>query len=130
MLRKLTIKNYKSIYNITVDLVRTNVFIGENGCGKTNILEALAMRGIKLERQINAALFERSIVSKQKLSAVPREIQPDIDEAFKDNSRNISPTLVAQYHLQLPDKKLIRAKLHELMEKELAAKNKDVGEDE
>ncbi len=45
MLRKLAIKNYKSIYDISVDLGRINVFIGENGCGKTNILEALAMAG-------------------------------------------------------------------------------------
>lgn len=30
-------------------------------------------------------------------------------------SRNLSPTLIAQYQLQLPDKKLIRAKLHELL---------------
>ena len=30
-------------------------------------------------------------------------------------SRNISPTLVAHYETQLPDKKLIRAKLHELL---------------
>ncbi len=30
-------------------------------------------------------------------------------------SRNMSPTLVAQYQLQLPDKKLIQAKLHELL---------------
>ena len=29
-------------------------------------------------------------------------------------SRNLSPTLIAQYQLQLPDKKLIQAKLHEL----------------
>ena len=29
-------------------------------------------------------------------------------------SRNLSPTLVAEYHLQLPDKKLLQAKLHEL----------------
>lgn len=29
-------------------------------------------------------------------------------------SRNLSPTLIAQYQLQLPDKKLLRAKLHEL----------------
>jgi predicted nuclease of restriction endonuclease-like (RecB) superfamily len=29
-------------------------------------------------------------------------------------SRNLSPTMVAQYEIQLPDKKLIRAKLHEL----------------
>lgn len=30
-------------------------------------------------------------------------------------SRNLSPALIAQYQLQLPDKKLIQAKLHELL---------------
>jgi len=30
-------------------------------------------------------------------------------------SRNLSPTMVAQYEIQLPDKKLIQAKLHELL---------------
>ena len=34
-------------------------------------------------------------------------------------SRNLSPTLIAQYQLQLPDKKLIQAKLHELLEQDL-----------
>jgi predicted nuclease of restriction endonuclease-like (RecB) superfamily len=33
-------------------------------------------------------------------------------------SRNLSPTLIAQYQLQLPDKKLIQAKLHELLAQE------------
>lgn len=33
-------------------------------------------------------------------------------------SRNLSPTLIAQYQLQLPDKKLIQAKLHELIKSE------------
>ena len=41
MLRELTIKNYKSILDHTIELGRINVFIGENGCGKTNILEAV-----------------------------------------------------------------------------------------
>jgi predicted nuclease of restriction endonuclease-like (RecB) superfamily len=31
-------------------------------------------------------------------------------------SRHLSPTLIAQYQLQLPDKKLLQAKLHELFE--------------
>jgi len=31
-------------------------------------------------------------------------------------SRNLSPTLITQYQLQLPDKKLLQAKLHELYE--------------
>jgi hypothetical protein len=29
-------------------------------------------------------------------------------------SRNLSPALIAQYQLQLPDKKLLQVKLHEL----------------
>lgn len=43
MLSSLTIKNFKSIVDLTLELGRFNVFIGENGCGKTNILEALGM---------------------------------------------------------------------------------------
>lgn len=38
-------------------------------------------------------------------------------------SRNLSPALVAQYQLQLPDKKLIQAKLHELLAQELGARD-------
>lgn len=34
-------------------------------------------------------------------------------------SRNLSPTLIAQYQLQLPDKELIQAKLHEWLAQEL-----------
>lgn len=36
-------------------------------------------------------------------------------------SRNLSPTLIAQYELQLPDKKLLQAKLHELFVEEVIA---------
>ena len=39
-------------------------------------------------------------------------------------SRNLSPTMVAQYELQLPDKKLIQAKLHELSENGYLESNK------
>jgi predicted nuclease of restriction endonuclease-like (RecB) superfamily len=35
-------------------------------------------------------------------------------------SRNLSPTLIAQYQLQLPDKKLLQARLHELLAGEWA----------
>lgn len=40
-LRKLTIKNFKSITALTIRLGRINVFIGANNAGKTNILEAV-----------------------------------------------------------------------------------------
>ena len=42
MIPNITIKNLKSIADDTIELGRVNVFIGENGCGKSNILEAIA----------------------------------------------------------------------------------------
>lgn len=46
MLESISIKNFKSIANDTIELGRVNVFIGENGCGKSNILEALAFASL------------------------------------------------------------------------------------
>ncbi|MCP4151663.1 MAG: AAA family ATPase, partial [bacterium] len=45
MIKEITIKNFKSINELKLELGRFNVFIGENGCGKTNLLEAIAFRG-------------------------------------------------------------------------------------
>ena len=44
MIRKVRVENYKSIPNLTLDLGRLTVLIGENGCGKSNILEAIALK--------------------------------------------------------------------------------------
>lgn len=43
MINELHIKNYKSIRELTLPLGRINVFIGENGAGKSNILEVIAL---------------------------------------------------------------------------------------
>ena len=62
MLASLTVRNFKSIVDLTLELGRFNVFIGENGCGKTNILEALAMAaGAVANRLGNEDLFLRGV---------------------------------------------------------------------
>lgn len=43
MINKIKIENYKSVVSLELELGRINVFIGENGCGKTNILEGIAL---------------------------------------------------------------------------------------
>lgn len=43
MIEFISIKNYKSILDLQLELGRVNVFIGANGVGKSNILEAVAM---------------------------------------------------------------------------------------
>jgi len=41
MIEKIHIQNFKSIYDLELEVGRVNLFIGENGSGKSNILEAL-----------------------------------------------------------------------------------------
>mgnify|MGYP002626765970 FL=1 len=43
MISNVTIKNYKSVVDVSLPLGRFNLLIGANGCGKSNILEGLAM---------------------------------------------------------------------------------------
>ncbi|MEI8205166.1 MAG: AAA family ATPase [Bacteroidota bacterium] len=41
MIKSVQIKNFKSVVDLSLDLGSFNVLIGENGCGKSNILEAI-----------------------------------------------------------------------------------------
>lgn len=93
MLRKIEIKNYKSILDETIDLGKINFFIGENGCGKTNILEALAMMSASKSLELHAeGLFNRGIrVSKPNLtfSSFANSMQKNninINMEFQNNS--------------------------------------------
>ena len=43
MIKEIKIKNFKSIDELSLELGQFNVLIGENGSGKTNILEAVAL---------------------------------------------------------------------------------------
>lgn len=82
MISELTINNYKSLHDVTLDVGRFNVLIGENGCGKSNLLEAitfaaaaeadkldnqfLASRGIRVtEPQLMRSAFEDNSVEKE-----------------------------------------------------------------
>lgn len=62
MIRKFHIKSYKSVLDHTIELGRLNVFIGENGCGKTNILEAMAMVAAGVSSRLDVEdLYARGI---------------------------------------------------------------------
>ncbi|MGX9699059.1 AAA family ATPase [Janthinobacterium lividum] len=62
MISKIEISNYKSIEKITLNLGRINVFIGENGAGKSNILEAIALAGATAAEKLdNEFLVSRGI---------------------------------------------------------------------
>ena len=62
MVQKVAIENFKSIQYLELELGRVNVLIGENGSGKSNILEAIAMGSAAAEDKLeNQFLSSRGI---------------------------------------------------------------------
>lgn len=80
MIRRLHVKNFKSIRDHEIELGRINVFIGENGSGKSNILEAMGFLAAGLEGRCNTeGLYLRGLrVARPEmtLSSYRREVQP------------------------------------------------------
>ncbi len=62
----------------------------------------------ELERQIDSGLFERTLLSDKKLSAVMREIYPNADQAFRDNYMLDFLSLPKQYSEQHLRKSIIK----------------------
>jgi len=62
MIKSIAIENFKSIDKIKMDLGRITVLIGENGSGKTNILEAVALASAAADNKLdNEFLVSRGI---------------------------------------------------------------------
>ncbi|KJV06828.1 AAA family ATPase [Methylocucumis oryzae] len=90
MIRELQISNYKSLYQLTLDVGRFNVLIGENGCGKSNVLEAIVFAGAAAAGKLdNEFLVSRGIrVTEPKLMRA----------AFTDKSETESIQIKIKYN--------------------------------
>ena len=60
MLTKITIRNFKSLANVEVELGQVNLFVGANGSGKSNLLEALSFLSSAVDGRVDdQALLRR-----------------------------------------------------------------------
>jgi predicted ATPase len=104
MLTKFGVKNFKSIVELEIELGRFNVFIGENGCGKSNVLEAVAMAAaVVANRSTNEDLFHRGMrVARSELvfNAFPPATQPATIEV-KFAGRSIGDSTIDAYSLSI-----------------------------
>jgi len=93
MIKQICIENYKSIQELKIELGRVTVFIGENGCGKTNILEAIALSSAAASDKLdNEFLASRGI----------RVTEPQfMRSAFNIDNLNKEIKISLQFH---PDK--------------------------
>lgn len=62
MIDTLTVESFKSLEHVSVQLGRVNVFIGANGSGKSNLLEALGVLSAAAEGKVtDQALLQRGV---------------------------------------------------------------------
>lgn len=62
MIRKLSIRAFKSLSEVDLELGRVNVFIGANGSGKSNLLEALGVLGAAADGRVDdESLLRRGV---------------------------------------------------------------------
>lgn len=88
-LSQVRIKSFKSIVDQTIDLKQLNVFIGTNGAGKSNLLEAIGVLSCAVDRKIDySKLADRGV----RLSA------PEVFKtSFKDLKRKKTFFLDAKF---------------------------------
>lgn len=106
MIKEVKIQNYKSVQDLTLELGRVNVLIGANGCGKSNILEAIAMGSAAAEDKLsNEFLSSRGIrVTEPKAMRSGFEIdnKKKIDIRFKSDHEDYSAFVALLQHLNSP----------------------------
>src|SRR5450830_1061989 len=59
MIEQVTVKNFKSLADVTIDFGRFNCFVGLNGAGKTTILQALDFISQQMRGDVGTWLEER-----------------------------------------------------------------------
>jgi predicted ATP-dependent endonuclease of OLD family len=68
MIRKVEIRGFKSIYSANIELGRVNCFIGANGVGKSNLLEAIGVLGAAA----NGVVDDESLLRRGVRAGLPR----------------------------------------------------------
>ena len=57
---KISIKNFKSLYDISFEPGNVNVFIGSNGSGKSSLLEAIGILSAAISDRVNNNALQRT----------------------------------------------------------------------
>lgn len=79
-LKKITFGNFKSLYNVSFEPGKVNVFIGANGAGKSTILEAIGL--------LSAAMTDRVDAN----SLLRKGIRLSASSLYKSNFKSVKKT--------------------------------------
>ncbi|NOU31898.1 MAG: ATP-binding protein [Polyangiaceae bacterium] len=87
-LGNLHVERFKSLHDVSVDLGRVNVFIGANGAGKSNLLEALGI----LSAAAYGSVDDQTLLRRGVRPGVPRIYKSAFPNATKDPSIRLTAT--------------------------------------
>jgi len=87
MISNVSIKNYKSVVDVSLPLGRFNLLIGANGCGKSNILEGIAIGAAASSDKLEYEYFANRGIR----VVAPRFMLPAFND-LEDNNICISVT--------------------------------------
>lgn len=87
MISNVSIKNYKSVVDVSLSLGRFNLLIGANGCGKSNILEGIAIGAAASSDKLEYEYFANRGIR----VVAPRFMLPAFND-LEDNNICISVT--------------------------------------
>ena len=81
MLDKFTVKDFKSLADIELQLGQINVFVGANGSGKSNLLEAIGILGAAASGRVNDETLKH------------RGVRPGLPALYKSSFKNNPPAM-------------------------------------
>lgn len=76
MLTRVEVKSFKSLFDVALDLGRVNVFVGANGVGKSNLLEAIGVLGAAADGRVDDGALLR------------RGVRPGVPAIYKSSFKN------------------------------------------
>ena len=93
-IKEIEIRNFKSLYNVSFEPGKLNVFIGANGSGKSSVLEALGILSSAMTDRVNTNSLQRkgvrlstSALYKSKFSSIEKESKTvDLSIKWSKNS--------------------------------------------
>lgn len=75
MIHKISINSFKSLLDVDLELGKVNVFVGANGSGKSNLLEAIGVLGAAAAGRVNDPLLRS------------RGVRPGVPDLYKSSFR-------------------------------------------
>jgi predicted ATPase len=96
MIERLHVVGFKSLADVAIDLGRVNVFIGANGAGKSNILEALGIASAAISGQVDDESIRRRGVrlglpalykSSFRGTSIPKHIRFELGGSYGEHAK-------------------------------------------